>query len=146
MKEVSNALSLLPGELVQALVTAIEPSGVTTQVLGSFTGTIDLYHFPDSKRDVKVGGKIKARILYEVAGSTPPQFALSLCEHVLNLEPRKILSGGETVEDAYPTGTHLSSVKVKRVESERGVLVEVSEGVDGFVHVRAHCPFSSPHP
>ncbi len=108
-----------------------------SKLLGSFSGTIDLYQIPqgDTSRFVS-GKKVKARVLYEIVGSSPPQFALSLCEHVVSLKPKTLTDGKETLEDGFPIGTQLQSIKVIRVESERGLVVEVRDMVYGFVHVR----------
>lgn len=135
MKEVANVSSLLPGTSVQSLVTSTSPLGLNVQVVGTFSGTIDLYQIPlGDMSKYEVGSKVKARILYEIPGSSPPQFALSLSDHVLALQPKKI--SDINVADSFPVGTHLSSVKVKRVESERGLVVSIQDGIEGFVHVR----------
>lgn len=86
---------------------------------------------------------MRARILYDVTGTTPPQFALSLNEHLISLEPKKRKTEeNQSLIDAFPVGTILQSVKVTRVEPERGLQVSIEEGVDGFVHVRAIKKFS----
>ena len=133
--------SVLPGTLVQSLVTSVLPDGLNLQILGFFGGTIDLFHTSTSNPEAtyKVGQKLKARVLYDVAASTPPRFALSLADHILKLTSR---SGGgsdheeASLQDAYPVGTILDAVKVIRVEAERGLVVEISSGVEGFIHVR----------
>ncbi|KAH8119935.1 hypothetical protein DFH11DRAFT_1557375 [Phellopilus nigrolimitatus] len=138
LKEVSNVSSILPGVLVQALVTSVVPSGLVVQLLGSFEGTIDMYHMASglSQSDFKVGKKVKARILYDVVGTSPPQFALSLKEHVVSLDVKKRkMEDGQTIQESFPIGTILQTVKVKRVEPERGLIVSVEDGVDGFVHI-----------
>lgn len=138
----TTVTSILPGALVQSLVTAILPSGLNLQVLGYFGGTIDLFHLPpgDLEERYKIGQKLKARILYDVSPSTPPRFALSLAEHVIKLVPKSAGSGEDTsLPAAYPIGTVLDTVKVTQVETERGLIVQVASGVEGFVHVRALC-------
>ena len=131
--------SIVPGSLVQCLVTAVQPDGLVLQVLGYFDGTIDQFHLvpgdPDSHH--KVGQKVKARVLYDISPSTPPRFALSLADHVVKLTAKSITSD-ETVTDlceAYPVGTLLEAVKVTRVESERGLVVDIGSSVEGFIHV-----------
>lgn len=138
LKEVTNVSSVLPGALVRAFVTAIVPSGLVVQLLGSFDGTINLYHIPSgsSPSDFKVGKKIKARILYNVAGTSPPQFALSLKDHVISLDSNRRKTDVHcSAQEGFPVGKVLDSVKVKRVEPERGLVVSVEEGLEGFVHV-----------
>ena len=79
---------------------------------------------------------IRSRILYDVSGSSPPQFALSAKEHIVNLDVKRPNSAAEkTIQNAYPVGTILPSVKVKRVEPERGLIVAVGDDLDGFIHV-----------
>ncbi|KAI5124164.1 hypothetical protein M0805_000972 [Coniferiporia weirii] len=138
LKEVQNVSSVLPGVMVQALITSISPSGLVVQVLGSFDGTIDLYHLPSgsSLSDFGVGKKVKARILYDIVGTSPRQFVLSLKEHILSLDiKRRKSENGQTIQEHFPIGTTLQSVKVKRVEAERGLVVSVEDGLDGFVHI-----------
>lgn len=133
--------SILPGELVQCLITSISPLGLNVQVLGYFDGTVDEYHLPpgDPSDNFKAGKKVKARVLYEIPGTSPPRFALSLARHIISLEPKSISAEGDeevtSIEGAYPVGTTLDAVKIVKVEAERGLLVDVQEGVQGFVHV-----------
>jgi rRNA biogenesis protein RRP5 len=140
--------SILPGELVQCLIISVSSVGLNVQVLGYFDGTIDEYHLPpgDPTDNFKAGKKVKARVLYEIPGTSPPRFALSLASHIISLERKSISAeDGEDVtnfEEAYPIGTTLEAVKVVRVEAERGLLVEVQESVQGFVHVSPLTPLS----
>jgi rRNA biogenesis protein RRP5 len=133
--------SILPGELVQCLITRISPLGLNVQVLGYFDGTMDEHHLPpgDPADNFKAGKKVKARVLYEIPGTSPPRFALSLARHIISLEQKSISVEGDeevtSIEEAYPVGTTLDAVKVVKVEAERGLLVDVQEGVQGFVHV-----------
>lgn len=132
--------SVLPGTLVQALITSIHSNGLNLQVLGFFEGTIDELQLDQDPKSYKLGKKVKARILYEYS-SSPPKFALSLADHIVKLTPRMVTgqkkSGqGTTVQELYPVGTILEAVKVVRLEAERGLIVEVEPGVEGFVHVR----------
>lgn len=134
----TSVTSILPGTLVQSLVTAVVPDGLNLQVLGYFGGTVDQYHLVpgNPEENYKVGQKLKARVLYNVAASSPPRFALSLAEHLIALTPKS--AAGSGLPDAYPIGTTLDAVKVVRVESERGLVVEVSDGAEGYVHVRTN--------
>ena len=148
--------SILPGELVQCLITSVSPLGLNVQVLGYFEGTIDEYHLPpgDPVDNFKAGKKVKARVLYEIPGTSPPRFSLSLALHIIALEQKSISAGDSdedttNIDEAYPVGTTLDSVKVVRVEPERGLLVDVQEGIQGFVHVSVCCtppPTSSSPP
>ncbi|KAF8913041.1 hypothetical protein CPB84DRAFT_1760205 [Gymnopilus junonius] len=139
LSEVSSVTSILPGALVQALITSVNPDGLNLQVLGFFEGTVGRLHLEQEPDTYKVGKKVKARILYDYSAS-PPKFALALSEHIVKLSPR--LGHGQndadeknTLQVLYPIGTALEAVKVLRVEAERGLLVEVGQGVRGFVHI-----------
>ncbi|KAH9960794.1 hypothetical protein BGW80DRAFT_1438825 [Lactifluus volemus] len=141
LTEITNVTSILPGELVQCLVTSVSFVGLNVQVLGYFDGTIDEYHLPpgDPTDNFKAGKKVKARVLYEIPGTSPPRFALSLASHIISLERRTINAEDDehvaNLDEAYPIGTILEAVKVVRVEAERGLLVDVQENVQGFVHI-----------
>lgn len=131
--------SVLPGTLVQALVTSVHPNGLNVQVLGFFEGTIDVLHLGHDPKAYKLGKKIKARILYDYSAA-PPKFALSLAEHIIKLSPclapvNLAEEVGKTVPETYPVGTTLEGVKVIRLDAERGLIVEVVPGVEGFIHV-----------
>ncbi|KAG6911579.1 hypothetical protein DXG01_011882 [Tephrocybe rancida] len=134
LSEVTNASSVIPGVLVQSLITAVNPSGLNLQILGFFEGTVDQVHLRNdyAEKPYKVGKKIKARVLYDYS-SSPPRFALALTEHVLALSPKR--HEEMTLQEAFPIGLTLEAVRVTRLESERGVIVEVQPGVAGFVHI-----------
>ncbi|KAF9460156.1 hypothetical protein BDZ94DRAFT_1266781 [Collybia nuda] len=141
LSEVTNASSVLPGMLVQTLITAVHPTGLNLQVLGFFGGTVDQIHLFQGvpEKRYAVGEKIKGRVLYDFA-STPPNFAIALTEHILALDPQRIPGSGELIstigaKGAYPIGTIIEAVKVQRLEPERGLIVEVKPGLDGFVHI-----------
>ena len=135
MTEISNVTSVLPGALVQSLVTAVSDNGLRLQVLGYFDGTIDLHHIPtrDPSEKYKIGQKVKARVLYELPATSPPKFALSLADHVLTLQTKQV--EGSHISELYPIGTTLDSAKVVSVEGDHGVTMEVTPDVTGFVHV-----------
>ncbi|KAF8973590.1 hypothetical protein BDZ97DRAFT_1751613 [Flammula alnicola] len=139
LSEISSVTSVLPGTLVQALITSVHPNGLNLQVLGFFEGTIDELHLGQEAKEYKLGKKVKARILYDYS-SSPPKFALTLADHVVRLTPR-LLPGkaepaqGRGVQELYPVGTTLEAVNVLRLEAERGLIVEIEPGVEGFVHI-----------
>ena len=51
---------MLPGTLVQVLVTAVLPTGLNVQLFGHFDGTIDLFHLPHGEitSRYKLGQKV----------------------------------------------------------------------------------------
>ncbi|KAF8140429.1 hypothetical protein EV363DRAFT_1393337 [Boletus edulis] len=115
ISEVTNVASVLPGSLVQSLVTAVVPGGLNLQILGFFDATADEFHLPSTHSSLKVGKKVKARVLYDLPTTTPPRFV--------------------ALHTAFPVGTVLEAVTVRQVEAERGLLVEVQPGQEGFVHI-----------
>ena len=129
----TNVLSVLPGLLVQSLVTAVVPDGLNLQILGFFEATIDEFHLPNTHKALKVGEKVKARVLYDLPGTTS-RFVVTLAEHHIRLQPKSI-SGDQLLCTAFPVGTVFDSVKLRRVEAERGLLVEIQPNQEGFVHV-----------
>lgn len=135
MAEVFNVASVLPGALTESLVTAVSDYGLKLQVLGYFDGTIDLHHLPtkNPSKKYKVGQKVKSRVLYQLPSASPPKFALSLADHVLNLQTKQ--AEGSHMPVSYPIGTFLDSVKIVGVEGEHGVTAEITPDVTGFIHV-----------
>ncbi|KIK70798.1 hypothetical protein GYMLUDRAFT_32858 [Collybiopsis luxurians FD-317 M1] len=140
LTEVSNVSSVLPGTLVQTLITAVHPTGLNLQVLGFFEGTVDEFHLPRkmTEKSHKVGKKVKARVLYYLS-STPPKLALSMNEHVIGLNSRTVEQTDSdellSIQEAYPVGTLVDDVKVTRIEAERGLTAQLGSGIEGFVHI-----------
>jgi len=140
LSETTTVTSVLPGTLVQSLVTAVSPHGLNLQVLGFFDGTVEQLHLTRPSSEYKVGKKVKGRVLYDFS-SSPPRFALSLADHVVALGPKRVnapagSSRGQALQDTYPIGKVVEEAKVLRVEAERGIFVEIEPGLEGFVHVR----------
>ncbi|KAH7930532.1 hypothetical protein BV22DRAFT_1078692 [Leucogyrophana mollusca] len=154
LSEVTNVSSILPGSLVQSLITSVLPSGLNLQLLGFFVGTVDEFHLASAsvEKGYKTGQKVKARVLYDIPATSPPRFALALLDHIVGLEPKALgtaaNAGESSIQLAYPIGTVLDAVKVKRVEIERGLIVEIEPGLEGFVHISQatddHVPTLSP--
>ena len=132
---------MLPGLLVEGVVTGVSSSGLNLQILGFFTGTIDSSHLPvrDPTEDYKIGEKIKARVLYAVHGATPPQFSLSLLDHVLKLNTKMVTCASQTssMQESFPVGVTFEHAKVVKVEAERGLRVDLGNELEGYVHVRS---------
>ncbi|OWT39295.1 rRNA biogenesis protein RRP5 [Cryptococcus neoformans Bt1] len=139
ISEVSTVGSILPGHSVNALITAVVPSGLNVKVAGFFDGTIDLAHLPLGEIDIednyKIGKKIRARVIYDNLAANPHSFALSALPHVLNFTS-PIQKGDDTpLELAIPIGKVYQSVKVTRVLNDWGVVVRTQDGLEGFVHI-----------
>jgi len=136
--------SVLPGMLVQSLVTVVTSNGLNLQILGFFDATVDEYHQSLGQKAPKVGQKVKARVLYNISGTSPPQYAVTLRDHHLALRVKSPTDDPteSSMMDAFPLGTTLGSVTVQRVEPERGLLMEVQPSLEGFVHVSHHTLYS----
>ncbi|RXW22586.1 hypothetical protein EST38_g3267 [Candolleomyces aberdarensis] len=135
--QVTSVNSVLPGSLVQALVTEVSSEGVVLQLLGFFDGTVDRIHLRHEGKALKVGQKVKGRVLYQYSAD-PPRFAVALSQHLVDLDVRRLpADDGKLVsmQERYPLGTILDSVKVVKIESERGLYLEVGPGFEGFVHI-----------
>lgn len=137
--EVSNIGSLLPGELVSCLVTAVVPSGLNVKIAGFYDGTIDLQHLGLGEADIddryKIGKKLKARILYDTVASSERRFALSALPHIFNLASPLAADKKTPLELAVPIGKTLQSVKVIRVIPDWGVICRTDDDLEGFAHI-----------
>jgi hypothetical protein len=62
-----------------------------------------------------------------------------LLEHVVGMKEQRAPegSGVETMEEFGEVGTMFEKVTVVRVESEWGLVVDVDDGVQGYIHVRS---------
>lgn len=78
--------------------------------------------------------QIKARILWDMIASEPRKFALSLLSHIIGLDIPRL--NKQAIQEAFPIGSTLEAVKVVRVEPDRGLVLEVQDGIHGYVHVR----------
>lgn len=124
------------------MVTANSKAGINVQILGYFPGTIDLLHLGEKDpSQFQIGKRILARILWDIPGTTPRQFALSLLPHVIQFTERLGLDTGSDLKEAYPIGFIFERAQVVRVEADRGLFMKLSDGIVGFVHV---CIFSYP--
>ncbi|ORX90106.1 nucleic acid-binding protein [Basidiobolus meristosporus CBS 931.73] len=141
----SNMSSLVPTTLINGMVTAINPNGLTCKFMGFYDGTVDLHHIgliveneDDISKAFKVGQKIRARILYMSLGVNEKVIGLSLSSHVLSLSQPEVT--GYELEDnvkMIPIGTIFEKVTVRRVDSGLGILCEIDgvEGVVGQTHI-----------
>lgn len=76
--------------------------------------------------------QIKARVLWDMVASEPRKFVLSLLPHVLDLNPTGIK---ELLQDTFPIGTIFETLQVVKVDPEHGLVMQVQDGIRGFVHV-----------
>ncbi|GAA5914525.1 hypothetical protein JCM6882_000408 [Rhodosporidiobolus microsporus] len=137
---VGSITSVLPGQLVSCLVTAVLPSaGLNVKLHGFFDGTLDAFHLPplapgQTYEDVyKTGQKIKARVIWDSIASTPKKFALSAAPHIVALNEER------ESEKRWQVGGK-GRFEVRAVDDEWGLTgVVFAEGEDigapAFVHI-----------
>ncbi|CAG8647448.1 11805_t:CDS:2, partial [Acaulospora colombiana] len=148
--ELSSLISINavhPGSLVQALVTAASSRGVNVQILGVFNGTIHPLHASKDPSTYSIGKKIKARILWDIPGTEPKQFALSTLDHIRHLKSKfdsepspddgadHEATQSSSLDQQFPIGAILGTVKVTDVEADRGLTLTVTDGINGIVHI-----------
>lgn len=142
LDSVSSITSLLPLQLVPALVTAVMPQGLNVKFHGYYDGTIDRFHLPISAGDdiaehYKEGQKVKARILWDSISQTPKKFALSMRAEIVRLDEARV----RALQNEWVVGTKCSA-RIVAVDDEWGLTCEivgqgVEEAVPAFVHVRS---------
>ncbi|GAA5841896.1 hypothetical protein JCM11251_005414 [Rhodosporidiobolus azoricus] len=137
---VGSITSVLPGQVVSCLITAVLPNaGLNVKLHGFFDGTLDAFHLPplapgQTFEDVyKTGQKIKARVIWDSIASTPKKFALSAAPHVLGLNEER------ESEKRWAVGEK-GRFEVRAVDDEWGLTgVVFAEGEDigapAFVHI-----------
>lgn len=94
VSEISTVASVLPGILVNALITGVRPSGLNVQLLGYFDGTLDQYHLgPGEVVDrFKLGDKVRQdyRLLFNDINLCAGSSNAALCGK--SLHPARIVS------------------------------------------------------
>lgn len=131
VSSLSDISSLLPGTVVDLLITEVRSNGVVGKVLGLLDAIVDLVQsgILDSskiKDSFKEGTIVKARIIF----SSPKEETVnvSLLPNVLGLKAdNKPLS-------EYPPGQFVDC-KVKHVESALGLFVDIGASYPGFIHI-----------
>jgi rRNA biogenesis protein RRP5 len=119
---------LIPGMLVNAIVTEVLNDGLTVSFLGGFTGTVSINHLSGdhiATEHYKRSQKVKGRIIF-VDPSTK-SVGVSLKKSVVEnrAETFEGLSVGDIVENA----------KVLRVNPELGLVMQLDGTHKGFVHI-----------
>jgi rRNA biogenesis protein RRP5 len=140
---VNNISSLLPGNLVTAIVTDICSNGIRVKIMGLLDGIIDLFHagkkimtnYQDFYDNFKVGKKIHGRIIYVSFTTEAKRIRLSLLPHVVNLEQCESNVDKEFSIDEAPIGKIFENVTVKKVNN-KGVLIEIDNmNINGYIRV-----------
>ncbi|EGU12983.1 U3 snoRNP-associated protein Rrp5 [Rhodotorula toruloides ATCC 204091] len=137
LDSVSSITSLLPLQIVPALVTAVMPQGLNVKFHGYYDGTIDRFHLPisageDIAQHYKEGQKVKGRILWDSISQTPKKFALSMREEVVRLDESRV----KALQSEWVVGRKCQA-KIVAVDEEWGLTCEIvgDEPVSAFVHI-----------
>ncbi|KAG8943389.1 rRNA biogenesis protein rrp5, partial [Tulasnella sp. 408] len=158
--EASSLAAVGPGSLVSGLITEESPNGVHLQILGLFSSDANSWHLPRdpaTRKKLKIGERVQARVLYSIPNSSPTSFSLSFLPHLLDMNPSPAPIQGEddhedvvitTSEDdenassrtaftrlheSFSRGTRIDGVKVLQVHKGWGLTCSVADGVLGFV-------------
>lgn len=124
---------LLPGSLVSATIRRILKNGLLLSFLSYFHGAVELAHLkedfpgPEWYNNYAEGEKVHARILF--VDTKSKKIVLSLRRHMVQWY-------GEDPQ-YLPIGTVVNDAKVKRVDSNAGVLLDISNGksvIAGYAH------------
>ncbi|PVF94509.1 hypothetical protein CPB86DRAFT_43532 [Serendipita vermifera] len=148
LSSLTSISAVHPGSLVQALVTTASSKGVNVQILGVFNGTVHPLHASKDPATYSIGKKIKTRILWDIPGTEPRQFALSTLDHIQHLKskfypepsPDDEMEDHEaaqspSLDQQFPIGTTLDAVKVTNVDTDRGLTLSVTDTINGIVHI-----------
>ncbi|EIM20729.1 hypothetical protein E3Q22_03362 [Wallemia mellicola] len=142
MNEANTLESVIPGVVLNAMVTAVLPAGLNVKFFGFFDGTISKEHIPYEKKSLSerfpVGKKVKARVIFDHPTSNPKRFSLSLLPHIVNLQNSltEKSEDGLTIAEAFGKGRIIEGVQVITVESEKGLYVTIPDSeLLGFVHI-----------
>jgi rRNA biogenesis protein RRP5 len=134
----------LPGTAVDMLITDLSRSTISGKLLGLVDATADAIHSgaaekaTDLEEKLKIGSKIKARVLFVYAESDVKKVGVSVLDHVVSLSAR--MSGKPKERkaplDLMPISSFIEEAKVTRVEPMLGVFFSLGiRDVVGFAHV-----------
>jgi rRNA biogenesis protein RRP5 len=134
----------LPGTAVDMLITDLSRSTISGKLLGLVDATADIIHSSaaekatDLTEKLKIGSKIKARIIFVYEGSDAKKIGVSVLDHVVSLSLR--MSGKpkerKNLLDVAPVSSFVEDAKVIRVDPVLGVFFDLGvRDVVGFAHV-----------
>ncbi|MCO5565819.1 hypothetical protein L7F22_019494 [Adiantum nelumboides] len=135
-----SARALLPGNLIQVLVTATSTQGINVKVFGMFDATISSVHMKHDE-EYQVGQKIKARILWEQGPEMEDvrddvasrKIAMSATPSVISLSSRS------TIPEEYPIGARVQATVLSTIE-DWGLMCVIKGGeheTKAFTHISA---------
>lgn len=134
-----SARALLPGNLLQVLVTATSSQGINVKAFGMFDATISSLHL-EHDEEYQVGQKIKARILWEQGPEMDDvrddvasrKIAMSAAPSVLSLSSRS------TLPEKYPIGARVQATVLSTIE-DWGLMcvIKGEDETKAFTHISA---------
>lgn len=122
-KTLASVDSVVPGNLVDALVTEIIDDGLITKVHGLVDGSINFSHLSVFKEDeikhkFAIGSTVKARVLAVLLSGGAKKLYLSIQPHILDLKETAYDSETSSSPlDAFPVGHIIDSVTVEGHDS-----------------------------
>ncbi|KAI9754902.1 MAG: hypothetical protein M4579_004502 [Chaenotheca gracillima] len=130
--------AFLPGTAVEVLVDEVTHAGFAGKVMGMLDVTADVVHSglainqKNISNSLKIGSKIKCRIICDFPTSDIKTLGVSLLEHVLSFSP-EVQDG---VAKTLAISSIIEGVTVLRVEPRIGLFVDLGiKGAEGFVHI-----------
>ena len=133
--------TFLPGTPVDLLVTSTDRGGLCGKIIGHLDAVADMVHSGSGPENIeldtvyKIGSKVKARVICNYPMSKDPKLGVSLLSHIKALEPKR-LGANQLPLDLLPISSVVEKCKVRSVESDMGLFVDVEhEGLGGFVHI-----------
>lgn len=132
---ISSVDAVVPGNMVEALVTEVERDGIVSKVYGMLDSTISLGHIGVFEKDAlmhkfAMGSKVKARVVAVVLSNDSKKLILSMQQNVLNF-------GAPQTSDAlaaFPIGHVFDDVEVKGHDSQY-IYVKIGGDRLGQVHI-----------
>lgn len=144
LAEAPSVDAFLPGTGVQVLVEEVTPKGIAGKVMGALDVTSDLFHVgataqnKDIEKAIKVGQKIKGRVIFALRTGEQKRIGISLLDHICSLSCLQVFQEGTHKDPVHvlPLSTILEEARVFKVFGSTGIFLDVGvERVPGFVHV-----------
>lgn len=137
---VSSIDSIVPGNLVETLITEVQQAGVVGKVLGLVNASINLSHLASfNQEDINhkfgVGSKINTRVVAVLISGGAKKLFISVLPHILSLNELPYDPKTQSAPlDAFPIGHTFDSVEVKGHDSNY-IYVSVGNNRFGQVHM-----------
>ncbi|KAF2681518.1 rRNA biogenesis protein-like protein RRP5 [Lentithecium fluviatile CBS 122367] len=134
----------LPGTAVDMLITDLSRSTISGKLLGLVDATADIIHSGAAEKAIdlteklKIGSKIKARIIFVYEESDVKKVGVSVLDHVVSLSSRMSGKPKERKNplDVAPISSFVEEAEVTRVEPMLGAFFDLGvRDVVGFAHV-----------